>query len=401
MSVKFHSKQFISSETKGFTLLELIVVMAGLAILSSLAIPNYMRLLDFNNIDEVKSLLNTAAADCLQKSRINGEEKDVIDDEILSDIKLNTIGYQINPDRNTCSDLELRRISEQDDLRYDIGFSVFEGKLTKYATPISTDKASNSSCENWAGINCKENQELKELLAYRKEIDAAAEACDIRFQEETAPGLEPHGLYTYWDPNATSGCPTKPPKIVNSTCTTEGCRKQTYFFEGINLRSDDPAVFEEAQREKNRKLCSEWVTQVEAEGTLTNDPPDRAVTKFPICEDRKFWFCKGVDKKSESGLKVCLQDIESDKCLDEKNELRESGYFGRWKAKEGPGECGKPQYMCNKTFYDETDYFINCHPEPPEKCKRPLYGADGDCLAYELTDFINKMWSTAYVFKRF
>ena len=48
----------------GFTLLELIVVLAGLGILSSLAIPNYMKYLDYAKVDEAKALLNSAAADC-------------------------------------------------------------------------------------------------------------------------------------------------------------------------------------------------------------------------------------------------------------------------------------------------------------------------------------------------
>ena len=32
-----------------------------------------------------KRLLNTAAADCLQKSRLNDDDKDLIDDTIISD----------------------------------------------------------------------------------------------------------------------------------------------------------------------------------------------------------------------------------------------------------------------------------------------------------------------------
>ena len=67
----------------GFTLLELIVVLAGLGILSSLAIPNFIKLLDSNKVDEIKALLNSAAADCLQNSR--SETDPIIDDEIISD----------------------------------------------------------------------------------------------------------------------------------------------------------------------------------------------------------------------------------------------------------------------------------------------------------------------------
>ena len=95
-------------QTSGFTLLELIVVLAGLSILSSLAIPNITRIFDFNNIDEVKSLLNTAAADCLQSARLNsGSNTQKIDPSILSNNRLNSIGYEINTSAKDCSYLEL------------------------------------------------------------------------------------------------------------------------------------------------------------------------------------------------------------------------------------------------------------------------------------------------------
>ena len=70
-------------QSHGFTLLELIVVLAGLGILSSLAIPNFVDIFDSNNVDEIKALLNSAAADCLQNSRQNDTAS--TDDEILSD----------------------------------------------------------------------------------------------------------------------------------------------------------------------------------------------------------------------------------------------------------------------------------------------------------------------------
>ena len=149
----------------GFTILELIVVMAGLSILSSLAIPNVNRFLDFNNIDEVKALLNSTAADCLQSSRFNPEgEAQQIDSNILSDSKLASIGYKINTSAKDCSYLEILPTDSDDTLRFPIGFSITRGKVTKFATPTSGDKGSINSCEGWAGGNCKQNEELKALV---------------------------------------------------------------------------------------------------------------------------------------------------------------------------------------------------------------------------------------------
>ena len=59
----------INSKPEGFTLIELIVVLAGLGILSSLTITNVIKYLDYAKVDEAKTLLNKAAAECLQEFR--------------------------------------------------------------------------------------------------------------------------------------------------------------------------------------------------------------------------------------------------------------------------------------------------------------------------------------------
>ena len=50
--------------------------------------------LDSNNVDEIKSLLNSAAADCLQKKR--SELDPIVDDEIISDPIIEAVGYKID-----------------------------------------------------------------------------------------------------------------------------------------------------------------------------------------------------------------------------------------------------------------------------------------------------------------
>ena len=175
--------------TDGFTILELIVVLAGLSILSSLAIPNVMRIFDFNNIDEVKALLNTAAADCLQKSRLESSNQDEIDTNILSDKKLSSIGYKIDPGAKNCSYLQLTPTNEKDELRFPIGFAITKGRVTKIATPTTSDEGSINSCENWAGENCKQDEQLKELVAYNKQIQDAKTKCENDYRLNFMDGL--------------------------------------------------------------------------------------------------------------------------------------------------------------------------------------------------------------------
>ena len=381
-------RKFSPSRENAFSLIELIVVLAGLGILSSLAIPNVIRLLDFNNIDEAKALLNTAAADCLQKSRLNDpDKKDTIDEEILADTKLNTIGYKINEDANNCSYLELAPLSEDDEIRYPIGFSVSEGKLSKFATPTSTDAASRSSCDNWAGINCKEDQALKELISYRKEIEAAEKTCTDAFRSNTA-GADTDGAFLYWNPNATSGCPTRPPKIVSDTCTTNGCNKKTYFFEGENLRTDDPTAYDKAREAKFGAECIQWQAQ---QRTNKTDNPRGEYTTYASCLNgtQKFWFCNGEnlgssldDSAAAEAMNSCLDENKSTDCEVSHNDKTAASAKGNFNGeytpeKGGPGICSETVWLCKGSkLQSEAAYEDSaCKPQPPPppKCVKPWF----------------------------
>ena len=63
-------------ESQGFSLLELAVVVAVLGMLSSIAIPSILGIGKDSNVSEAKSLLNSAAVDCLQSIRNGKSEVD-------------------------------------------------------------------------------------------------------------------------------------------------------------------------------------------------------------------------------------------------------------------------------------------------------------------------------------
>ena len=367
-----------ATNSSGFTLLELVVVLSGLSILASLAIPNIARIFDFNNIDQAKALLNTAAADCLQKNRINDQaKKDVIDEGILSDTTLSAIGYKINQNSKSCSYLELLPTSEDDAVRFPIGFSVSGGKLFKFATPTSTDAASKSSCENWAGVNCKADQALKDLIAYRNAIEAAKKACNDAFTSNTSGG-KPDGAFRYWNPSADSGCPTRPPKVVSNTCTTNGCNKTTYFCDGKNLFTDDQSAYEQCWIEKGQAECIQWQAEQRAAKT---DNPRGEYTTFASCKNgtQKFWFCDGEnlgnnldDAAATSAMNSCLDLKKSAACeVSLNNKIADSAkgsFNGKYTPEAGgPGVCSETVWLCKGTkLQSEAAYEDSaCKAQPP------------------------------------
>ncbi len=382
--------------TDGFTILELIVVLAGLSILSSLAIPNVMRIFDFNNIDEVKALLNTAAADCLQKSRLESSNKDEIDTNILSDKKLSSIGYKIDPGAKNCSYLQLTPTNGKDELRFPIGFAITKGRVTKIATPTTSDEGSLNSCENWAGDNCKQDEELKELVAYNKKIQDAKTKCEDDYSKWM--NSNGNGPVNRWNPSADSACPSRPPKVVSSTCTTNGCSRKVYALDGtiVGYTKED---YNKALEAKYGRICTEKVeglrqqsppftnpeespitftecgsqefwfhkgTEVasatEWRGLMCSDEVNKSinevkVTKLPYCGDKNHYFCGGKDQLSQDNWDTCVANNAEARCLADRENARKNNHKGEYSGVAGPGKCGETVWMCSqKILTSEADY---------------------------------------------
>ena len=437
-----------ASESNGFSLLELTAVVVVLGVLSSITIPRIGNIISSSRVDEAKALLNTAAADCLQKSRLNDDDKDLIDDTIISDTRMNPIGFKIDKSSNAdkCSYFQLVPANDDDNIRFPIGFSVSDGVLNKFATPTSTDKGSIKSCETWAGVNCKQDESLKKLVAWKNQIAANKKTCEENYTKWlTADNTTPF-QFQRWNPNAESGCPSRPPKdgsesYKTSTCTTNGCNRDVFGLDGefVGFTKKD---YDRALEEKYGKACREWVavkeqagftnntTRLEPEtkvpecgaqefwffegedqGTkekfmetacnawvekkasesppYTNDPdPTSKPVKTTVCGDRELWFVDGIDYKNKAAFDARLLKKASEKCEADREKARQSGFEGKWGPKEGPGVCAEKSYICDKTIVDEFNYFRICGATPPPKCKEILSSVDEECVDYELNDYL-------------
>ena len=138
------SNNFKKSES-GFSLIELMVVIAGLGILSSFAISNVIKYFDYANVDEAKSLLNSAAADGLQTLRRKGDETlaQAVDSNIISQERLENTGYKFQDSGSTdvCGNVLITAITEsKKDRMPDLGFTIdLKGNLIKLAVDTGTD----------------------------------------------------------------------------------------------------------------------------------------------------------------------------------------------------------------------------------------------------------------------
>ena len=371
-------------QNHGFSLIELVVVMAGLGILSSLTIPAFIKYLDYSHVDEVKALLNSAAADCLQKFRSNTDSLDeTVNPDIISNDRLESAGYRFEKkDTNKCADTMITSVNESSKARMpNLGFKIStKGVLTKWA--VDTGKDSLSAAKSWAGQNVVPAAGLDELREYEKENRAAKKACDKSFANWEA--TKPTGFKPKWNPIATSGCPTRPPKVVSKTCTTNGCNDPTYYLDGkyCGKTSGD---LSKCIEKKLGKLCADKISYHRNNNTTSSISKATIISE---CGNKEFWFCKGIDQGTKTDLENCLRKDQEASCIAQQEEAREQGKTGKFGPLPGPGECGNVKYICDGTFVNEQDYFINCatpKKQAPPKCSSVLGSRDTECWDYEMT----------------
>ena len=146
----------IKNNNKGFTLIELVVVIAGLAALGSFAFPNLLNSIKLNKIEEAKAIMNGYASDCLGKFRISTDPVEFIENtapDQLDNTKLSTLGYQIDGDKNKCSHLAIKPINENEGDIYAFDFRMSsEGRILKTATPSNNPRFLNSCSSVFVGI---------------------------------------------------------------------------------------------------------------------------------------------------------------------------------------------------------------------------------------------------------
>jgi len=429
-----------AKESEGFSLLEIAVILAVISILSSFAIPNVLKIGKDADLSEAQSLLNSAAADCLQSLR---NSKDLTqtapDPNIISDPKISSINYKIKETRNTCINFQIEPFKNGNSLAgkdanyYTLGFKFKNDKLVK----IAIDEAVNNreSCTRWAGENCGfDPAKEDEWIKYYEHLSAVAkrkESC-LKDAQEKLKGPPAHtGMYETWVNSADSGCKKDAPNIpTDGTCEIESCNQIGFAKDGQPLSGEkalqaalctewldevrvnkfttpyppfnptkdpmgncpeDPdfwfieGIDQKEKDEFKKVLCDAWIKDKE-EVVYTNKDENKAEST-EACDDQEFWFVDGINYGNQSAFNTRLMEKESEKCESDRESARLSGFTGKWGPKEGPGVCSEVKYICDKKIMDEYNYYQTCGAKPPNKCKTTLPKRDQDCVDYELNDY--------------
>ena len=311
---------------KGFTIIELIIVIAGLAALSSFSIPNVLNTLRLNRIEETKALMNGYASDCLVKFRKSSDPIEFIDNSTpdeLDNKKLSTLGYQIDGDKNKCSHLSLKPLNDNDENRFPFGFRITsEGRVIKTATPSNNPRFLNS-CEGWAGQNCGLSEAQKAEFARLEALARAKSECISNYNNWLSNGGT--GPFVSWD-------------IINENCT-----RSVFAFEGIPVNSAE--AVEQALNAKYGRACSEWRLERRNNNTTNQNP----LTKNPECGGVNYWFHSGLEFFSQAAWDEHDNLLKSQACNQDRSDALSQGFEGKYTygPTPGPDPCGKVVWLCN------------------------------------------------------
>ena len=339
----------IKNDDNGFTLIELVVVIAGLAALMSFSIPNFLNTVKLNKIEEVKALMNGYASDCLGKSRVYDgnnlvgylEETSPYD---LDDERLSTLGYRIDGDKNKCSNVAVKPLRDDEKDLFAFDFSINDGLILKTGTPSDNPRFLNS-CKGWAGKNCGLSDAQKAEFERLKALAKAKSDCESKFQ--TWLNKPSSGEFVRWDE------------------TKKNCTLKVWAFEGRVVNSAE--AVEQALKSKYGKACLEWRSSKTQSNTISsNGNPE---TKSPECGGVQYWFHSGKEFTNQSDWNEYDNQLRKQACINDRSDAISQNKSGQYTYGPGskPAPCGQTVWLCNGTEYSSNaDYqTTSCGAPPP------------------------------------
>jgi len=333
------------NRTSGFTLLELIVVLAGLGILASLAIPNYLKYLEDSKNDEAAAYMNSAAADCLQLYR---SEKTTDKTPNFLEKTIPPQGFNLSPDNDTCAFALIEPQNPGDTLISAIGFETrLRNGLTPYIYKIGSysHPDGEAACQRWASF--KEDQTGK-VITSPSRVQACSEGADVQATREriAAEAAERERLrqielrFQSW---------LDGPPLATGNYKADG--KDVWAFQGRIIPGGKTAFDTEVERECGKEL----VDALDKAKSDKLDGPYSYTGKSGSCSVNTY-LCSGSDVKDKDGYDACKEEEQQIRCDAELRRWKESNTNGQFIAQG----CIS-QWRCDESYYlTEDGYKTAC-----------------------------------------
>jgi len=350
-----------NKDNVGFTLVELVVVIAGLAALASFSIPNFLNSIKLNKIEEAKAIMNSYASDCLGKFRISTDPSDFIENAVpdeLDNIKLSTLSYQIDGEKNKCSHVAIKPLNDNEKDFYAFDFRMSsDGRILKTATPSDNPRFLNS-CRGWAGRNCGLSEAQKAEFARLAALAKAESECISNYSKWLADGSS--GESTSWDKG------------------NESCTRKVFAFEGIPVNSLE--AVDQALNAKYGRACVDW--RLSKKNSIS--PNGNPETKNPECGGIQYWFHSGNEFTTQADWTEYDNKIKEQACIKDRSNAISQKKSGKYTygPTPGPDPCGKLVWLCNGDEYSsESDYKSTSCGKPKPKNDKPDGVADNERCA--------------------
>ena len=351
-------------------MLELIVVIAGLGILSGLAIPNFIKYLQFAQIDEAKSLLNAAASECLQELRRSTDDSwKYFEPEALKARKSTTEGglpvlpgnYQYQDGKHTCEEVQIYDPAGGDTVFPMLRFRIDpSGRVFKDSQYFNDD--SKRDCETWG--NCGGSESADYLIKCKSEKSE----CDANYSQFLATAND-GGVKTVNQWSGTCSWPKDPLAGCNPT--------SIYTFENKKVPggtvAEMAANYEKLREERFTGICNEKI----ADATPALGNPKNGVVDIPDC---------GVYERYFKGNQLICYDTDSCETAymaasEKEREMICTAALGQWIERGADGKFSEPgcvvKWQCNKEILaTANDYQESSCGTPPKPICVPSNPAD-------------------------